>query len=228
MRKFSALPLFLLVSLLLLPAAASASDDPPRRITGEFWAELEPVSLEGAQYGPPSREEQIRAMLEEARFVFSGIIYGFSFVYTPSDNTRQVEEVFTVEASAEIPRGSPNLTVRQTYTSEGKVYALIDYRLEEFEQYRVTGWRKNTTPRISGRGEGVYFSGPEEKITAHKNAVKSAIREYLRKQTYNKPKEAAGRFVFTEAPRVFAEGGRYVSAVDLKLLLDELTPYTVF
>jgi hypothetical protein len=227
MIKFSALPLLLLVSL-LLPAEAGAYEDPPHRITGEFWAELEPVSLEGAQYGPPSREEQIRAMLEEARFVFSGIVYGFSFVYTPSDNTRRVEEVFTVEPAAEIPRGTPRLEVRQTYTSEGKVYALIDYHLEEFERYRLEAWKKNTTPRISGRGEGVYFSGPEEKITAHKNAVKSAVREYLRKQTYNKPKEAAGRFVFTEAPRVFAEGGRYVSAVDIKLLLDKLTPYTVF
>ena len=226
MRTHSLIPVLLL--LCLPPAATSASDDPPRRITGEFWAELEPISLEGAQYGPPSRKEQVQAMLEEARFVFSGMIYGFSFVYTPSDKVRQVEEVFTVEPAAEIPRGSPNLTVRQTYTSEGKVYALIDYRLEEFEQYRITGWRKNTTPRISGKGDGVYFSGPDEKITAHKNAVKSAIREYLRKQTYNKPRRAAGRFVFTEAPRVFAEGGKYVSAVDIKLLLDELKPYTVF
>jgi hypothetical protein len=213
---------------LALTAPASGFDNAPLQITGEFWAELEPISLESAQYGPPSRKEQIQAMLEEARFVFAGMIYGFSFTYTPSDTARRIDEVFTVEAAAEIPRGSPRLEVRQTYTSDGKVYAIIDYHLEEFEQYRLAAWEKNTTPRISGSGEGVYFTGPMEKITAHKNAVKSAVREHLRKKTYNKPNVAGGRFVFTEAPRVFAEGGRYVSSVNIKLYIDELKPYTVF
>lgn len=195
-------------------------------ISGEFWAELEPVSIESAQFGPPERRKRIEAMLEEARFVFSGMIYGYSFRYVPSDKQRQIEEVFTLEPDAEIPWGSAALTVRQSYSYEGKLYAVIDYRLAEHEQYRVEAWERNTAVPLSGRGEGVYFTGPEEKITAHTNAVKSAIREYLRTLTYNKPREVRGTFVFAESPRVFAESGKYVSSVQIRLILDSLEPYS--
>ncbi len=186
------------------------------------------MTLDTAQYGPPAREAQIEAMLDEAQFVFSGMVYGYTFTYVPSDKTRQVDEVFVLTPIAEISRGNPQLKVRQTYIRAGKVYAIIDYHLEEYEQHRISAWETNTAPRLSGTGDGVYFTGPEEKITAHKNAAKSALRAYLRDLTYNKPKEVTGTFIFTEAPRVFPSGGRYVSSASIKLELENVKPYSRF
>lgn len=227
MRTIFRLSLPFLLLLLVFPSVFGY-DDLPEKINGEFWTELEPMTIESAQYGPPSREAAVRAMLEEARFVFSGMVYGFSFIYTPPDKTRQVKEVFSLTPLAEIPFGSAQLEVRQTYMEEGKLFAIIDYHLKEYEGYRVAGWDANTFVQLTGIGEGVYFTGPEEKITAHKNSAKSALREYLRELVYNKPKQVKGEFIFAESPRIFAAGGKYVSTVSINLQLDEIKEYTAF
>ncbi len=207
---------------------AEALENTPEKLYGTFWYEAEPMTIEGAQYGPPSQDEAIKEMLEEARFVFSGMIYGFSFVYTPSDKARGVEEVFTLEPAAVIPWGEDGMQIRDTWEEEGIVRVSVSCSLEEHQKLRIQLWAANTFPAARGTGSVYYFAGPTEKITAHKEAMKEAIRGYLRKRIYNKPKEIRGRLVLREVPNCRYASGEYVSTVRIKIDFEEIVEYTRF
>lgn len=209
-------------------ATAGAMDNTPDKLYGTFWYELEPMTVEDAPYGRPAQRAAIEQMLEEARFVFSGMIYGFSFIYTPPDNARQVGEIFVLEPATEIPWGSDRLQIRQTWEKDDILYVSISYRLEEHEQLRLRSWSANTFPASTGRGASNYFGGPEEKTAAHTQAVKEAIRAYLRQRMYNKPKEISGDLILAEAPRSYYSSGQYVSIVDIKIDFGEITAYTQY
>ncbi len=205
---------------------AEALENTPEKLYGTFWYEAEPMTIEEAQYGPPSRREAIKQMLEEARFAFSGMIYGFSFVYTPSDRARGVEEIFDLEPAAVIPWGEDGLRIRDTREEDGIVRVSVSCSLEEHQKLRIQLWSANTFPAATGTGSADYFAGPPEKIKAHKEPMKEAIRGYLRKRIYNKPKEIRGRLVLQEAPDCRYASGEYVSTVRIKIDFEEIVEYT--
>ncbi|MFQ3621364.1 MAG: hypothetical protein SNJ78_10540, partial [Spirochaetales bacterium] len=89
---------------------------PQTLLNEEFWYDSQPEvwkweantpsasppSLSPPLPSPPNlrsieKEELYERILEEARYVFSGMVYGFVFSYTPSDKARRVEEEFLLE-----------------------------------------------------------------------------------------------------------------------------------
>lgn len=232
MRFYAAKALFIAIAAFLTGAVhsvpAEALNNTPEKLYGSFWYEHEPMTIEGAQYGRPARREAIKQMLEEARFVFSGMIYGFSFVYTPSDRVREVEEIFTLEPAALIPRGEERIQIRDTREEDGIVRVSVSCSLEEHHKLRLNLWSANTFPAAAGTGSADYFAGPPEKINAHKQAMKEAIRGYLRKRIYNKPKEIRGNVALLEAPVCRYASGKYVSTVRVKIDFEEIVEYSRF
>ncbi len=55
-----------------------------------------------------------KTLLEQARVLLSGMVYGWSFSYIPGDKARRVEESFVLTPLAQIPWGSPRLRVTET------------------------------------------------------------------------------------------------------------------
>ena len=99
--------------------------------------------------------------------------------------------------------------------------------LDEHQAFRVGAWDANSFPSSAGTGEGVYFSRAEDKIEAHRQAVKEAIRGYFRTRTYSKPKEITGRVFLSEEPRSFYDAGICRSTVRIKIDPDEITGYSI-
>ncbi len=196
-------------------------------IDGEFWLQIEPYMREG-EIGPASNRVLVETLLKEVRWVISGMIYGFDFVYRPSDNKRAVEEIFQAELKAEIPQGDPALRVRETRIEEDRVFLDIRYLLRGSQELMRRSWMSNTLPDCEGTGKGRYFTGPEEKITAYKEGMKNAIREYLRARKYNKPKEIRGELLLYEIPRVIIKSGDYLAWVKIKLSIKEIKDYRVY
>ena len=218
----SAISLFLFI--LPLCFAHSQHGD---MIDGEFWLQIEPYMREG-EIGPTSNRVLVETLLKEVRWVISGMIYGFDFVYRPSDNKRAVEEIFQAELKAEIPQGDPALRVRETRIEEDRVFLDIRYLLQGPQELMRRSWMSNTLPDCEGTGKGRYFTGPEEKITAYKEGMKIAIREYLRARKYNKPKEIRGELLLYEIPRVIIKSGDYLAWVKIKLSIKEIKDYRVY
>ena len=94
---------FLLCLILSSGFQASALDDEPL-LAGEFWVELSPFVETEEEY-PLPEDKAYRRLLEEASFVFSGMIYGFDFTYTPFDKSRKVDEIFYSRTGGGYPLG---------------------------------------------------------------------------------------------------------------------------
>jgi len=215
----------LLFSLLLLPLTLSAEEGGPLYL--ELWCELDPL-IGGREEAPAAREQTYRFLLEEAAEVLSGMIYGYEFRYTPSDQRRKVAEEFRLTAVARVPWGDPRLKILKAQERNRKLFARLGYDLLDFQADRRRAWSSNTLPLSSGRGEGNLFGGRQEKLRALQEAIKNAIRNHLRPILFNKPREIAGELVIWEPPRTIVQSGAYITEVAVKLRLEQVTPYRIF
>ncbi len=218
--------LLLAVTLLLAATWLPALDTDPI-LTGEFWVELDPF-VESGQDSRLSREEAHTRILEEARFVFSGMIYGFKFVYTPSDATRKVAELFTFEPVAQIPWGDPALSVADVRIDGNLLRAYVRYIPTDHQLRWLKMMQSNIYSDATGWGQASMFAGRAAKYRAMEEAAKEAIRAHLRPRIYNKPKEVRGSVVFAEAPYVLIDAGEYKAKVTVKIDVDEIIPYRLY
>jgi hypothetical protein len=221
--RFSLIPYIAILLLLAAVPAAAAYEE----LSAEFWTELEPFLTD--ETGPNlSREEAVRRTLEEARFVFSGMIYGFRFRYTPSDRVRQVDEIFELEPIAEIPWGDPNLFVKSSHVEENRLYVRVVYRLREFQEAWKSSWRSNTLIGAEAYGEASIYDGYRARFEAIRAGVKTAIREHFRQVVYNKPKAISGDVVLDRQPELGLRSAMYAARVGIRFRTRTILPYSVF
>jgi hypothetical protein len=225
----------ILVLLVFLAPALGALDTVPYDLTAEYWTILDPLFTRKLDLTTSSEELEeaeeraVEELLEEIRYLLSGQIYGFSFIYTPLDRARTVEEEFVLEPIARIVRGDEALRVREADIDEDVLRILVRYHLEEYQRARIERWMTNTLPSATGAGSADYFlEGTPGRLEAVKRAVKEAIRNYLRRREFNKPKRIEGRVLLLEAPRIFLDEGQYVARVRIKLDLEDIQHYETF
>jgi hypothetical protein len=191
------------------------------------WIELEPLVRIEAEY-PIPLEKAERRLLEEARILFSGMVYGWTFVYTPGDRERRVEESFLLTPIAEIPWGSPRLSVQETEVADLKLFARISYSLSDDERARRMSWEGNSAALSMGRGTANVFKGPAEKLASLRDAIRDAVQNHLSTRVLNKPREIRGEVVLWEDPRTIVRAGTYTTTARVKLQVSEILPYRIF
>jgi hypothetical protein len=190
------------------------------------WTELEPPMSDSA--GPAEPEALRQDLLEQARTLLSGMIYGYSFVYTPSDRARGVADRFELTPLGEVAWGDPRLSVAWVQRQEPRLAARIAYEMAEFQAARRRAWSTNILPTATGRGEHSMFGGREARVGALTKAIEQALRDYARGRIDNKPRELSGELVIWEPPYTILGPGAYITTVKIKLRIDEAVPYRVF
>jgi hypothetical protein len=198
------------------------------QITVYLWCDLEPLISEDNEEFPLSHEEAARRSLEEARIILSAMIYGYEFTYIPMDKTRKASEVFDLVPLSEIQWGDPSLKIIDSKVRDKRLYVNIVYTLQDYQAERLRSWKSVSIPVSPGRGEGDFFQGYKEKITALFNAMKDAIKNHLQKRLVNKPREVKGEVLLFETPSTFIHAGTYTTTARIKLNIKEIVPYQVF
>ncbi len=214
----------LVIPLLALLAQSATADD---RLFTRPWVELEPLVKIEEEYPIPLEKARMR-LLEEARVLVSGMIYGWTFVYTPSDRERRVEEVFQLTPVAEVPWGSPRLTARESELADTKLYARISYAMTPDEQARRESWSSSAEAQSTGRGTGELFLGPAGKSAALAAAIREAVRSHLNTRVLNKPREIRGEVVLWDDPQTLVRPGLYITTARVRLRVTEIIPYRIF
>jgi hypothetical protein len=230
--------LLVLACLMTVPSAALYSfDSQADFLSAELWVELVPPLAESALDSgrdtlrpaeeilpmtarPLEHDEAVRRLLEEARFVFSGMIYGFRLEYTPSDRERGVEEHFSAEPVAEIPWGDPGLRVM--------LFARLRYDLSEAQRLRLRAWSSAVHESAGASASAPLSMGYRGRMEAHRLAIKAAFREYLRGVERNKPRASAARAVLSAAPVSAVSAGGYRSTVRIRLDVGEIQSYGAY
>ena len=201
-------------------------------IRGEFWirADLMEIVSPGEnlrETGEFSEREEnaLNVLLEDARWAFSGMIYGYSVSWTPSSAARSVDEELKIEPLALIPKGDPRMKTVSVVRENGFIYILLEYSPDATQEGRLEGWSGEAFPSATGSGTApMNFSYRRDAMEA---AVRETLRAWLRVRDYNRPREIRGRVAFTEFPQTGLYGGSIRAVVALKMDLEPLRHYAV-
>lgn len=207
--------------------AAPLAAEAPTILGGEFWAELEPVSQVGDPW-PLKPEDAALRLVEEAAYVFAGMVSGFEFSYTPLDRVRGLEERFSMKPLGQVPRGDPRLVPGAARVEGQRVIGRVEFLPDpndrlELEAFAMKPWRN-----AQGRGGAELVLGVKGRRAAYEDAARAGVRELLRGLEANKPRLARGRLVFAEPPRVAVVEGRYVVSARLRVEVVEVLSYGVY
>ena len=203
--------------LVTLAGRPAAGDD---RVFIRPWVELEPVFRIEPEY-PIPLEKAGQWVLEEARTLLSGMVYGWTFSWTPSDAARKVADRFDLVPVAEIPWGSDRLVVRQTRVEEARLFAQVFYTMNPAEQLRRESWAGAVVDAATGIGEAPAMKGRQAKAEALANAIKDAVRNQLHTRILNKPRQISGAVVLWDDPQVCVASGACRSVA-------QIVPYRIF
>ena len=216
--------LLLSLVLLLCGVHVGAAD----RLFVRPWIELEPlVRIDPARYPLPVDVAE-KDLLDIGRVLVSGMIYGWTFTYTPSDKARQVSETFILAPVAQVAWGNPRLRVTETEVSETRLWARIAYALDDEEALRRSAWDSNSALLSTGRGSVSVMAGPAGREASLQAAIRDAIRRSLDTRWVNKPRQIDGAVVLWEDPVTVVRSGTYTTTAKIKLIVRELVPYRIF
>jgi hypothetical protein len=218
----------LICALLLFAAALQSRADAPDRLFLRPWTELEPLVRIGPGPYPIPVDVAEKDLLETGRTLVSGMIYGWSFSYTPSDKARRVAESFVLTPAAMVAWGSPRLRVTETEVTDARLWARISYVLDEQESRRRAAWDSNTAALSTGTGTADLQLGAGARTKALESAIRDAIRRSLDTRYVNKPREITGEVVLWTDPIMFVQSGTYTTTATVKFLVRDLIPYRIF
>jgi hypothetical protein len=225
MRANPGLLILLLAASLPLGAQTSQTDN---RLFVRPWVELEPVvRIETGEYPIPVAAAE-RKVLEEDRVLLSGMVYGWSFDYTPANRSREIAESFTLMPIAQIPWGSSRLRVVETETRDEKLWARASYSMDDSEAARRASWESSAAELSQGEGKASVMKGPAAKMLSFQDAVRDAIRLDLRVRYLDAPRQIRGDVVLWEDPVTSVRSGTYRTVVKVKIMVREVVPYRIF
>lgn len=197
-----------------------------------LWAQLDayPESEEAQDLSSGQFDYPISMMKETAPFLVNGMVYGWNFVYTPSDKARGVEEYFELTPVQDEKVVLEGVTYEEPWISEenNRLNCWVCFSRNQFQTRNFNLWSSIKNPVIHGRGVGKIEKGFEGINDAAQDAVKNAVREYFRNEIKNKPKEISGSVLIRKNPTLGIVAGQYVINLDFFLESGTIITYSVF
>ncbi|WP_319559450.1 hypothetical protein [Marispirochaeta sp.] len=215
---FSVLRLKYFFLLLLLVYGLAAQEYPP--VEADIWIELDSPADDLDPVGL-GRARQLAD--KEALFLLSGMVYGYTFSYRPSDRERGIGEEFILELAASISEDA--LVPVDVRGRDSRAMLLYRYYPGREEHLRISGWLSAAIPSVMGYGEERAVLGHEGKMEAYRRALKEAVREYARPRMRNKPMRLEGELLLIDTPSVSIVAGRYAVKMRLKINLNKTSSY---
>lgn len=228
-----------------VPEAAAQDLDVVLR--AEFPVDLYTVPSEGPFHGvaepdwlPVLPDDQAAAaLLDEARWVFAGMVWGFDFSYTPLDRARALAERFDISERGGIAWGDPSMSPVKARVEDLTLYATVQWVPDTVARAELAAWSSADYVSAQGRGSAAAILGVEDttvegrlipgRLLARRAAVvdacREALRAYLRSIERSKPREVRGSFSLAAVPRVILASGEYVASVRLRVSISEVISY---
>ncbi len=196
-------------------------------LRGEFWADLEPVSKAGEIWPVPPAEAGKR-ILAEAAWVFSALVYGFEYSYTPYDSARGLKERFELSSLGSIAPEELSPAGAARTKSSYELRAFVDYRVDEAQAKLMASYLLDPWKGSQGIGRADILGGVEARAAAYSDALREAVRAYLRDVTPNKPRLVRGRVAFERMPSLSLVGGYYLVQARVRVMTLETLPYAAY
>lgn len=231
----------------LCPPAAAQDRD--LVIRAEFPADLirppSPAGFSGVvdpSFSPTvPAGEAARAILEEARWVFGAMVWGFEFSYTPSDRARAIEERFELRPRLAPAWGSRDFRFGKPRLEGSVVVVPVEWNLDAAARAEYQAWRGSRYASGQGLGSARFDLQPDpaeaagdggalpQPVAARRaamaDAARAALRAHLTGVVHNKPREVRGAFALAEVPRMSLREGRWIAQARVRIRVDEIIGY---
>jgi len=172
-------------------------------------------------------EDQVyRSLLEEARWIFSAMIYGLTVIYTPSDLARDVDRLYDARLKAQIPFGDPRLYIYDTFVEDNVFHAFVRYELDPYQKRRVEYWESGVFGSSASYGFWPYFE-EGSRINAIKDGIRVALENQLKPEIFNKPREIEAEVILRECPLITVDAGQNRAFVKIRSNVKNLQAYRV-
>ena len=193
-----------------------------------LWAELDayPELLQDSNID--AETYPVQKIKEIAPFLISGMVYGWDFVYTPSDKARNVEEFFEIKERALSPIEIYGISYSSPWVQNERLNCWCEYTRTPAQIHNYNLWSSIQNPTIQGYGYGNISDGFDGIVDAAKDALKKAVREHYRGKIKNKPKEITGSVLIRKEPLIGIDEGRYTIKLDFFLEYDTIIYYNVY
>lgn len=176
--------------------------------------------------GDDYEREVMTSLLEEARWVFSAMIYGLSVTYTPSDISRSVDRFYETELVAEIPFGDPRLEVYDTFLEDNHFFLFIRYKPDVHQQRRIDYWDSGVFESAAAYGKYPLYS-ENSRISAVKDAIRVALENHLKPQEFNKPSLIEAEVLLRGSPLISIDAGHNRAFVRIRTNIKNVQHYRV-
>lgn len=201
-----------------------------RNIRIPLWAEADayPELEEAQDLSANAFDYPSQRIRDISSFLINGMVYGYNFVYTPSDKARGVEEYLEIKEieSSDLIRGG--IKYVSPWFEENRIHCWCEYKRTESQIQNYNLWSSINNPKIHGRGRGRLIDGFDGIKNASSDAIKDAIRGYYRNLIKNKPKEITGSVLIRNIPTIGIDNGEYVINLDFFLECGRIVEYTVY
>ena len=161
-------------------------------------------------------------------FLLNGMVYGWEFVYTPSDKTRGVKEYLEVREIQNLENETNPIQYSSVWIEDNKFNCWVDYTRTDFQVQNYNLWASIKNPTVQGRGKGSLEQGFDGIKHAAEEALKNAIESYYKKVIKNKPKEIRGKVLIRKLPTIGISSGQYVINLDFFLECGKIKEYSQF
>jgi hypothetical protein len=234
MRPRARAPLLLSLGLAVLagalssaPAGAQASVAGKELLRAEFWADLEPVAGVGDEW-PVSAETARKRVLEEAAWVYGGMIWGFEFRYTPYDKTRAIPERFELQPIGSLAPDTLSFAAGAGPSSMNEFHSYVEYRPEASLVSLMGSYATDPWKGCQGIGKADMNLGLKGRRASYEDGLRAALRSLLQGLEPNKPRLVRGRIVLDRPPSMSIMGGYYTAQLRARAMVIEVLPYKVY
>lgn len=196
-----------------------------------LWAELDAYPEFASDSSNPKINDfsyPVKGIREVAPFIIEGMVYGWSFKYTPLDKARGVEEILEIKPVQELNPLYEPVKYSSPWIEDNKLNCWCEFTRNDFQIQAYNLWSSIKNPVIQGRGTGDLKLGFEGVREAASNALKDAIRKYYRSLIKNKPKEINGKVLIRKMPVIGVDSGHYTIILDFFLECGTIIEYSVY
>jgi hypothetical protein len=239
-RKLAAAGLAIALAAALCPWAASdaaAQSSVRELLRAEFWADIEPVAGVGDEW-PVTPELARQRILEEAAWVYGGMIWGFDFRYTPYDKTRAIPERFEIESLGTLKpellsfaagdRPMSDRSMSDSSSGADEYRAFVEYKPDQSLSALMAGYAQEPWKSCQGIGRADMSLGVKGRRAAYEDGLRAALRSYLQSVEPNKPRLVKGRVAFERPPALAILGGFYTAQLRARVMVIESVPYKIY
>lgn len=194
------------------------------------WSELDayPELAEAQDTSAGVFDYPSQRLKDVAPFLINGMVYGWNFVYTPSDKLRAIQEYFEISPINQISTKENPIVYQNPWVQDNLIHIWAKYTRTKAQASSFQAWKSTGTQKTQGTGTAPVKLGFEGITEATKNAVRDGIRNFYRPIIKNKPKEISGRIIISAEPKIGITQGQYSVKLDFFLETDRIIKHTMF